>query len=640
MDWLEAIRTERHNGVGLKARDKTLRTVFSDNVEVTPELAEWAKNELLAALEKLSQASSDRHMAALKAASRIGRLVAREAISEDKAVKTLLFVCNRFPGDHWPYGKEDEALRVIMEGLGTGKKNPQEPWPPAGFCSGIQPREWNDIGNAHRLWDHHAEDLLWVNKVGWFTYNGRNWDGTVEEKINGAVQDMFMSLAETEAPMYSDQADGEDEESPRDKFLAWLGAQKSFSKVNACLKLAAGRTENHHEFAEFDADASLINVNTGILNRDDRTEEAHSPKYLTTITIPVNYDKNAQCPDFEKLLKDMFPNEDVRLACQAMLGYSLFVEENPAKILPIILGEKDSGKSTLFEIMGELMPTYAKSFELGMFRSKRGDGPRPDLFDVLKARMIFTTEASDEWSLNGDYIKRLTGRDKMRARPNFARATTERRPSFVPWIASNTMPDIAGADHALKGRLKVMVANVPAGPLDTTLAGRLPREEGPGILNWLLDGYDMYRNGEMERLMGALDEATEAAFTETSVFAQFYAHETVYIPGYIEPTDHIMSAWYRSAEKKRLPEYTAHRVGREFTGLGWKKHKGSVRFNGDVTGVRIGRALLDCTTCAVLRGAGSAKVMTAAGSIELYDGPVVIKVPDEEDSVTDSSSPK
>lgn len=582
----------------------------SPNLPITPELRREAKPLIEGAVNAVETAQPGARNDQLNRSSfTLGRLVARGALSHDSAERLLETAAQMAGLD------EEEIERTVGSGLAAGLELPYEPWPPVPF----PPREWNDFGLVDRLYDHQGGTLLWVHKFAWFAYDGRKWKGVDEEVITRKIMDTIRALPETEARHYPDIAPDEDEVSEREKFLTWVEEQKDarpVGRARSLAKFAEGHTVDHEEF---DGDDSILNVENGILHVDDRTLEPHNSKFLTTRVAEVAFIPTVKATEWNRLTARLLPDESVRLAAQCMVGYSLMVKANPAKYLIFALGEGDSGKSTFLDIPARMMPTLIKSFELALLKGRASTGPNPDLYDILNARMIYTTEASPEWALRADFIKRITGNDKIRARPNYARSSPEQIPAFVPWIATNAMPEVLGADQALRNRLKVIPFNevIPRAEQDTTLAARLPVTEGAGILNWILDGYDLYRQGEMPRLVEALDLATDAAFMQTSIFAQFIEEATVEYPGYLEPTSHIGAAWDSFASQHKEAEVSHNKLGRELGGLNWRMVQGKVRAVDGEPPVwsRVGRKLLNCEACNTIHQGGRARLWTPAGLV-------------------------
>lgn len=93
-----------------------------------------------------------------------------------------------------------------------------------------------------------------------------------------------------------------------------------------------------------------LNVANGLIYLTPEGEifnfaDSWSPEYLTTTKLPVCYDPKAKCPRWEKLVKDIFPEDSQYIAWEiaALLMVPL---KNKAAGAILLKGEKNTGKTT------------------------------------------------------------------------------------------------------------------------------------------------------------------------------------------------------------------------------------------------------------------------------------------------------
>lgn len=104
---------------------------------------------------------------------------------------------------------------------------------------------------------------------------------------------------------------------------------------------------------ELNANPYLINLRNGLYNvLEDKLIE-HTPDYLSTVQLAVNYTPDAQCPRFIKYLHESLPDDQVFLI-QEMLGYFL-VPINRAQKCFVIVGEAGAGKSVLLLVLNDIL---------------------------------------------------------------------------------------------------------------------------------------------------------------------------------------------------------------------------------------------------------------------------------------------
>ncbi|MEK7617592.1 MAG: phage/plasmid primase, P4 family [Patescibacteria group bacterium] len=104
---------------------------------------------------------------------------------------------------------------------------------------------------------------------------------------------------------------------------------------------------------EFNVNQNFINLNNGILNIETGELTEHDPKYLFLHRLPIDYKANADCPAVKKFLFDIL-NEDNIPVIQEWIGYALYRSYFIKKAI-IFVGERDTGKTTLINLLASLM---------------------------------------------------------------------------------------------------------------------------------------------------------------------------------------------------------------------------------------------------------------------------------------------
>ena len=60
---------------------------------------------------------------------------------------------------------------------------------------------------------------------------------------------------------------------------------------------------------EFNKNNRFINLKNGLFDLKEYKVIAHTPKFLSTVQLPILYDKNAECPKFIKFLHEIFEDD-------------------------------------------------------------------------------------------------------------------------------------------------------------------------------------------------------------------------------------------------------------------------------------------------------------------------------------------
>jgi phage/plasmid-associated DNA primase len=216
---------------------------------------------------------------------------------------------------------------------------------------------------------------------------------------------------------------------------------------------------------------------------------------------------------------------------------------------------------------------HAGAFDLGLFRaSKDGGSPRADLVDALPRRLIVTTEASDRWELHADAIKRLTGNDTQKARTLYARTSVERRPAFLPIIATNSAPRIVGADTALWRRLVVIPFDTTVVNEDEHLGERLRTDETDAVLRWMIDGYNAYAAAGLGTTPDACLEAAERMRADLSLIDAWLADCTACERNATESVADLAQSFHHWCDVNWVPEreqISTPALGKQLTARGY-----------------------------------------------------------------------
>jgi P4 family phage/plasmid primase-like protien len=230
-----------------------------------------------------------------------------------------------------------------------------------------------------------------------------------------------------------------------------------------------------------------------------------------TKASPVVYNAVADCPAWRAFLALILPDPAVRDCLQRALGALLF-GRNDSQCALLFRGGGGNGKSTLVEalqyVLGE-RDGYAAPCKIEMFlvtQNVSAGQATPEEVDLPGARAYIASEPSARDELSAKKVKALTGGDLRPARalglPQFVY-----RPSGVPILSFNRTPKIKDEDEGTRRRLvffpfEVNLRELPPEKRRTSSeAARELRDEAPGILNWLLDGFIEWRT-RLERGQG------------------------------------------------------------------------------------------------------------------------------------------
>lgn len=433
--------------------------------------------------------------------------------------------------------------------------------------------EQTEIGLGERIAALHGGDVAWAMS-GWLTWDGRRWlsdpdntaataaakhvvRGLLAREVVGARHHLAVVQARGDD---DDDTDRAAELSAATKALAvaraFAARSASARAIKAGLELARSEPGIAVPAENWDARPDLIAVGNGTVElreAEAKLREHRREDRLTMITR-AEWRPKADRSVWDKFCRDVMPDPDVRGYVQRLAGYSL-LGDNRERVFVILIGPSTTGKSTLVETIAHVLGDYGGAFDLSLFRGN-GDGgkPRPDLVAALPRRMIQTTEASDRWQLHGDAIKRVTGGDTLLGRGLYARTEVERRPAFVPWLASNAAPQVIGVDQALWRRLIVVPFETVVKREDSGLGRRLREDEADAVLAWMIEGWEMYARDGLGQPPAPCRAAAERLRTDLSLVDHWLAEQTEPDPDAIEPAAVLADSWHDWCVRNRVQE--------------------------------------------------------------------------------------
>ena len=136
----------------------------------------------------------------------------------------------------------------------------------------------------------------------------------------------------------------------------------NWSKVNSLYKsfTIRQRVREVHWFSEKARGIPFKNCFVEVLEGGEVEVREHSPDHRVRTNFPMDYNPQAQCPNFMKLLDDVFLHDKDKdekiMRLQEYVGVSMAGEAPKYQKCLIATGEGSNGKSTVFDIIMSLFP--------------------------------------------------------------------------------------------------------------------------------------------------------------------------------------------------------------------------------------------------------------------------------------------
>jgi len=390
----------------------------------------------------------------------------------------------------------------------------------------------NDYGNGQRLIRRYGDRLTYVFGRGWYVWDGKRWQLDQESlrarslahktalaiKKEAATMDprKMIEEAQEKAMKTGKIVDYEGIHKAVEAQRKWASSSGSQARASAMLTEAAPYICASVD--DLDADDYLITVENGTIELKSAGMEKkgyirlreHDQADRITAKMSVVYDADVDAPLWRKFLHRILPDEDVRLFVQRYFGYILTGDQGE-QCLCLFYGGGANGKSTLMDVIAEIMADYTKTLPFASLLhndNQRGSEASPDLARLPGARYVQASEPDAGVRFSESLIKTVTGGEKITTRM-LNKDFFEFRPQFKLVLAFNNRPGIRGADHGIWRRIKMVPfeVSIPEEERDPDLKEKLLKEKS-GILNWMLDGYRMWRDMGLAAPT-AITEATE-----------------------------------------------------------------------------------------------------------------------------------
>ena len=381
-----------------------------------------------------------------------------------------------------------------------------------------------DLGNAERFVDAHRDRVLWCpSRKAFLCWDGKRyaWDerGEAVKLAHLTARSIFHEAANTE------------DEDEQKKIAGFAAASQNTTRIKAMLTeakpyLAVGMDE-------LDRDPWLVNCQNGTLDLRTGKLKAHDPGDRITKIVPVDYNPDAPAPRFQRFLKEALMDDALIKFVKRYSGYTL-TGITRERLLAILYGFGKNGKTTLAELLRDVMGDYATNTDTETLLMRRYQGVGNDVAALKGARFVSAAEVEQGRRLAESKVKQLTGRDTVTARYLFGEPFNF-RPEFKLWLSTNNKPVIQGTDDAIWDRIRLIpfTQRFDGDRQDPKLPEKL-RTEMPGVLAWMVEGcleWQEHGLGEPE----SVREATDQYRAEMDTLAAFIEDRCVVREGIVAP---------------------------------------------------------------------------------------------------------
>lgn len=285
-----------------------------------------------------------------------------------------------------------------------------------------------------------------------------------------------------------------------------------------------------------DRDTSgVIVFNNGILDIMTNEWFDHTPMLRARNVLPFDYDNNAQCPTWERLLWTQWGDtkyEPLIDLLQLWFGYMLSDDQSQQK-MAFFIGKPRSGKGTMMRVLEGMLGSY--NCASPSIEGLNKDSNLHSISDKMVA--IFNDVADPAPSARNSVvaaIKRIVGQDSVMFDRKYKSAMTTRFKCRLNFTC-NAIPNLAESSTAMLNRgLFFYTPKSFAGMENTDLDEQLQNEMS-GIINWAIRGLQRLRAGERLVNEKCMDDRINVFRMVTSplevfVDSQMSYREDAYVP--------------------------------------------------------------------------------------------------------------
>lgn len=375
---------------------------------------------------------------------------------------------------------------------------------------------YTDLGNRDRLINKFGAQILHCHELGWLLWDGRRWTPDKMQRLQEMAHKVARDIRAEES---------EYNEKGQDLARKWSLASENQAKIKAMVAAAASHPSISVAAAALDTHPYLFNctnVTLDLLNGCEPID--HDPAHRLTTVSNMAYRPLAECQLWRDFVDEILVVPAVVRHFQKILGCILTGDMTP-EAFTILFGEGANGKSIALEVLGYLLGDYWGTAKSDTFIDKVFNGPRYELAMLAKVRGVSVSETNEGEVLDEALVKRVVSGDAETARMLYKEPFTY-RPQYKILLATNNKPRIKGVSHGTWRRIHLIEFPVkfgepgfPPAKNKAQLVADL-KAESSGILNWLIEGYQLYRAEGLEKPPEMVESAQDYRM-ESDPFDEF-----------------------------------------------------------------------------------------------------------------------
>jgi P4 family phage/plasmid primase-like protien len=407
-----------------------------------------------------------------------------------------------------------------------------------------------DHGNAELLINRHGQTTRYSPARGaWLQWDGTRW---AWQEDDGPVTQHCWETIEA--------IDDEGKEA------VYNHIRRSLSRrgIEAAVALTRRDPRIRVSMDQLDARPYELNTPAGIINLTTGERSPADPAKLHTKRTAAPYEPDAGCPGWEKFLHTTF-NGDPELTgyFQRLAGYAA-TGQVTHHILPFLFGPGGNGKSVALDVLIAILGDYATTAPAGFLMAGR-EHHETEIARLTGMRLVACSEVNQGARFDEAKTKLLTGGDRLTARYMHQNHFTF-TPTHTLILMGNHQPAVGAGGESFWRRLRLIpfTHTISEDERIENLAQTLIAAEGPGILNWVVQGaVALHRHGLKEP--ASVLAATSAYAEEEDALARFITDRCQLGPAtaFRINTAHMRREYAQWCREQGEQELTPQQFGRD-----------------------------------------------------------------------------
>lgn len=266
---------------------------------------------------------------------------------------------------------------------------------------------------------------------------------------------------------------------------------------------------------------NIVNFKNGFFDVNTGELTPHSIKTISTIQLPYNYDPEAECPLFMKVLNESLSGDVEKIGIiQEFIGYCMIPTAKFERAL-FLVGASGSGKSTVLDsIEATLGKENCSGVRMDMICDSRFVGL------LLDKYVNIDMEVPQDINNYEEALKKVISGQTVTINTKFL-PSYDTKITCKLMFAANDLPRISDTSDAIFRRILLLDFNnvVQSDKVDVDLKDKIKDNECAGIFNWAYIGLQrLLKNGKFTSSNDMISHIDELKLLNNSVY--YFISET------------------------------------------------------------------------------------------------------------------